>query len=79
MTNSLIAVASGFMAQFIADFFGVEYVFDFAALVLFTSTILAAFILDENYGKSDTVKHFPFKSCPKVSNGTKDVGFAAKS
>ena len=51
MANSLIAVASGFFAQFIADVFGVEFVFDFAALVLMTLAFITPFILDENYGK----------------------------
>jgi MFS family permease len=60
MTNSLIAVFSGFLAQFIADVFGVEYVFDFAALILFTVSILAAIILEENYGKILDSNFWPY-------------------
>ena len=76
ITNSLIAVASGFMAQFMADYFGVEYVFDFAALVLFTTTILAGFILEENHGQfNNKVQDFEstqFKNHCRELNGIID-------
>jgi len=51
--NSMLAVFSGLISQFLADYLSVETVFNMAAVVLILVTISALFLLDENHGKSD--------------------------
>ena len=47
--NSILAVISGFISQYLADYINVESVFNLAAVVAFVAT----FLLEENKGKSD--------------------------
>ena len=51
--NSILAVASGLIAQFLADFIGVELVFMLAAITLLLMSVLAALTLGENKGVGD--------------------------
>ena len=51
--NSILAVFSGLVAQFLADFVSVEIVFMLAALVLVTMVALCAVTLAENKGEGN--------------------------
>ena len=51
--NSILAVFSGLVAQFLADFVSVEVVFLLAALVLVTMAALCTATLAENKGEGD--------------------------
>ena len=51
--NSILAVISGFISQYLADYINVESVFNLAAVVLIATTFVATFLLEENKGKSD--------------------------
>ena len=51
--NSILAVFSGLVAQFLADFVSVEIVFMLAALVLVTMVALCAATLAEDKGEGD--------------------------
>ena len=51
--NSILAVLSGLVAQFLADYVGVELVFMLAALVLVVTSLLCAMTLSENKGEGD--------------------------